>query len=112
MRWSPPRRLLSPRRNRAAAASGPLRSASSSASPRCSALPCLRRCGASRPAPGEKLREGQVTALLIAPSIVAAMAFALLFRHWLHLRRAEFIRTYRWPPGLLERLEKRRPGLG
>ena len=26
------------------------------------------------------------------------------------LRRAEFIRTFRWPPGLLERLEKHHPG--
>ena len=27
------------------------------------------------------------------------------------LRRADFIRTFRWPVGLLDRLEKHRPGL-
>ena len=29
---------------------------------------------------------------------------------WLQLRRAEIIRTYRWPSGLLKRLEKHHPG--
>ena len=33
-----------------------------------------------------------------------------LFRSWLRLRREEFIRNYRWPAGLLERLEKQHAG--
>jgi len=35
---------------------------------------------------------------------------AHLYGRWLTLRRAEYIRTFRWPPGLLERLEKKHPG--
>ena len=42
----------------------------------------------------------------IALALIATVIAVSLFRKWLHLRRAEFIRTYRWPPGLLERLEK------
>ena len=41
--------------------------------------------------------------------VLAVFASALLGR-WRILRRAEFIRTFRWPPGLLQRLEKHRPG--
>jgi hypothetical protein len=33
-----------------------------------------------------------------------------LYGKWRTLRRAEFIRTYRWPRGLLERLEKKHSG--
>jgi hypothetical protein len=33
-----------------------------------------------------------------------------LFRSWLKYRREEFIRSYRWPAGLLERLEKQHAG--
>jgi hypothetical protein len=33
-----------------------------------------------------------------------------LFRSWLRYRREEFIRAYRWPAGLLERLEKQHAG--
>jgi hypothetical protein len=33
-----------------------------------------------------------------------------LYGKWRTLRRAEFIRTFRWQPGLLERLEKKHPG--
>lgn len=47
----------------------------------------------------------------IALAIIATIIAASLFRKWLQLRRAEFIRTYRWPPGLLDRLEKHRAGL-
>lgn len=47
----------------------------------------------------------------IALAVLATIAAVSLFRKWQHLRRAEFIRTYRWPPGLLERLEKHRSGL-
>ena len=36
--------------------------------------------------------------------------FSYLYGKWRTLRRAEFIRTFRWPPGLLQRLEKHRPG--
>ncbi len=43
--------------------------------------------------------------------LVAAALAVYMFRAWLKLRRAEFIRTFRWPRGLLERLEKHHPGL-
>lgn len=33
-----------------------------------------------------------------------------LFRGWLKYRREEYIRSYRWPAGLLERLEKQHAG--
>ena len=39
----------------------------------------------------------------------AALLVAIVPR-WLQLRRAEFIRTFHWPRGLLERLEKHHPG--
>ena len=35
---------------------------------------------------------------------------ASLYGKWLTLRRAEFIRTFRWPRGLLQRLEQHHPG--
>jgi hypothetical protein len=44
----------------------------------------------------------------VALAVVATIVAAALFRKWLQLRRAEFIRTYAWPRGLLERLEKHR----
>jgi hypothetical protein len=47
-------------------------------------------------------------AILLA--LVAAASAILMFRAWLRLRRAEFIRTYRWPAGLLDRLEKHHSG--
>lgn len=47
----------------------------------------------------------------IVLAFLATIAAVTLFRKWQHLRRAEFIRTYHWPAGLLERLEKRRPGM-
>jgi len=43
---------------------------------------------------------------------VAVAGGVILLGKWLSLRRAEFIRTFRWPAGLLERLEKRHPGFG
>jgi hypothetical protein len=49
------------------------------------------------------------SAVLLA---IAAVGSVILFGKWMSLRRAEFIRTFRWPPGLLERLEKRHPGFG
>jgi hypothetical protein len=46
--------------------------------------------------------------------LLAAATFGgiILFGKWQTLRRADFIRTFRWPPGLLERLEKHHPGFG
>ncbi len=41
--------------------------------------------------------------------VVAVCGGAYLFGKWATLRRAEFIRTYRWPPGLLDRLQKHFP---
>lgn len=43
--------------------------------------------------------------------LVGAVMVFLTWRHWQKYRRAEFIRTYQWPRGLLERLEKHRPEL-
>jgi hypothetical protein len=37
---------------------------------------------------------------------------AFLYRAWLNYRREEFIRNYRWPAGLLERLEKHHADFG
>ncbi|MFB9268679.1 glycine-rich domain-containing protein [Bradyrhizobium erythrophlei] len=42
--------------------------------------------------------------------VAAVFGGAILFGKWQTLRRAEFIRTFQWPRGLLERLEKRHPG--
>src|SRR5215475_10657904 len=42
--------------------------------------------------------------------IVALFVCVFLYGKWQTLRRAEFIRTFRWPRGLLERPEKRHPG--
>ena len=42
--------------------------------------------------------------------VIALFASAWLYGKWRTLRRAEFIRTFRWPRGLLERLEKHHPG--
>jgi hypothetical protein len=42
---------------------------------------------------------------------IGAALLVVIVPRWLQLRRAEFIRTYRWPAGLLERLEKCRPAL-
>lgn len=39
------------------------------------------------------------------------LALLVIWARWRMLARAEFIRTYIFPPGLLERLGKRRPGL-
>lgn len=46
--------------------------------------------------------------------VLAAALFvgtAYLWTRWRRLARAEFIRTFTFPPGLYERLEKKRPGL-
>jgi hypothetical protein len=46
---------------------------------------------------------------VLALCSILILAFAV--PSWLELRRAEFIRTYKLPPGLLNKLAKRHPGL-
>lgn len=41
----------------------------------------------------------------------AAIGGLLLYRRWQLYRRRQFIRNYRLPAGLIQRLQKRRPGL-
>ena len=48
---------------------------------------------------------------LFVVAIVGLLLLRPLYRYWLQLKRAEFIRTYTWPRGLLERLEKHHPGM-
>lgn len=50
------------------------------------------------------------SAFLAVGLAVAVAVSVVLFGKWMALRRAEFIRTFHWPPGLLERLERRHPG--
>jgi hypothetical protein len=52
-----------------------------------------------------------VALALFIVAFVALLLLGPLYRYWLQLNRAEFIRTYPWPRGLLERLEKHRPGM-
>ena len=52
---------------------------------------------------------GIATALAI---IGLSALSAFLYRAWLNYRREDFIRNYRWPAGLLERLERRHAGFG
>ncbi len=42
-------------------------------------------------------------------AVTALLAWAL-WRHNLNLRRADFIRTYAWPPQLLDKLQRKHPG--
>ena len=54
-----------------------------------------------------------MSGIIVGNVIVAAIVLVVagrLYGKWLTLRRAEFIRTFRWPPGLLKRLEKHHPG--
>ena len=48
--------------------------------------------------------------LFVVLLVVGLFGFSFLYGKWRTLRRAEFIRTFRWPPGLLQRLEKHHPG--
>lgn len=48
---------------------------------------------------------------IIAGLLVAAIVISFFAHSWLRLRRAEFIRTYKFPPGLLQRLTNRHPHL-
>jgi hypothetical protein len=52
-----------------------------------------------------------VAITLVAVAFVAWLLLRPLYSYWLKLKRAEFIRTYSWPRGLLERLEKHHPGM-
>jgi hypothetical protein len=52
-----------------------------------------------------------VAITLVVAALIALLLLRPLYRHWLRLRRAEFIRTYAWPRGLLERLEKHHSGM-
>src|SRR5262245_44590683 len=55
------------------------------------------------------MRDARDPLVLIA--IIALCAVIVyLYRSWRTYRREEFIRTYRWPAGLLERLEKQHTG--
>lgn len=54
-------------------------------------------------------RDVAITLFVVA--VVAVLVLVPLYRYWIQLRRAEFIRTYAWPRGLLERLERHRPGM-
>ena len=52
-------------------------------------------------------------AIIVGNAILAVVVLVIagrLYGKWLTLRRAEFIRTFRWPRGLLQRLEKHHPG--
>lgn len=49
--------------------------------------------------------------LLIIPSLAAAIAAIVMWTRWRLLARAQFIRNYEFPPGLLDRLSGKRPGL-
>ncbi|WP_119274058.1 glycine-rich domain-containing protein [Taklimakanibacter deserti] len=42
---------------------------------------------------------------------IALVLVAWLLNSWLRLRRAEFIRTYKWPAGLLQKLAEHHPDL-
>ena len=48
---------------------------------------------------------------LLVLMLVVAIAGLVVWSRWRQLARAEFIRTYTFPPGLMERLAKRRPEL-
>ena len=48
-----------------------------------------------------------MSAVIVGSVIVAVIVLLVgraLYARWQTLRRAEFIRTFRWPRGLLERL--------
>jgi hypothetical protein len=53
--------------------------------------------------------DGFVIALILG--VIGIAVGASWFRSWQKLRRAEFIRSYRWPPGLLNKLSGKHPSL-
>jgi hypothetical protein len=55
-----------------------------------------------------------VSAIIVGNAVLAAIVLIIagrLYGKWLTYRRAEFIRTYIWPSGLLERFEKHQAGM-
>lgn len=50
-----------------------------------------------------------MSAAQVVLGIVVVVLGVWLFNSWLRLRRAEFIRTYEWPPGLLDKLSEHYP---
>src|SRR5882757_6956308 len=52
-----------------------------------------------------------VAITLVVVAFITLLVLRPLYCYWLQLKRAEFIRTYSWPAGLLERLEKHRSGM-
>lgn len=53
-----------------------------------------------------------MSAIIVGNVIVAVIVLVIagrLYGKWLTLRRADYIRTFRWPRGLLQRLEKHHP---
>src|SRR5215470_16021690 len=49
--------------------------------------------------------------ILTMLAVIGLAAFtAFLYRSWLKYRREDFIRNYRWPAGLLARLERHHAG--
>lgn len=54
-----------------------------------------------------------MSAIVVGNAIVVLIVLIIagrVYGKWLTLRRADYIRTFRWPPGLLKRLEKHHPG--
>lgn len=51
-----------------------------------------------------------IPALIVG--VIAGVVLLLLWRRWRRSIRADFIRRYAFPPGLYEKLRKRRPELG
>ncbi|OGT91963.1 MAG: hypothetical protein A2514_05385 [Gammaproteobacteria bacterium RIFOXYD12_FULL_61_37] len=49
--------------------------------------------------------------ILVLLALIPSLILLVLWTRWRRLVRAEFIRTYPYPPGLYERLAHRRPGL-
>lgn len=56
------------------------------------------------------MTDRDVIVAVIVGGIIVFLVLRPVYRHWVGLRRAEFIRSYTWPRGLLERLEKHHPG--
>jgi len=52
-----------------------------------------------------------IAGVALMVGIFATFVMVVMYKSWRQLRRAEFIRTYRWPRGLLKRLEQHHPGL-
>ena len=54
-------------------------------------------------------RDAAITGVVVA--LVVLLLLQPLYRYLVRLKRAKFIRTYAWPRGLLERLEKHHAGM-